>query len=52
VLVCIEGAEQVEHAGATHSVQKGDVLLLPASVGPCAFRPSGAVNLLEIAIPE
>jgi mannose-6-phosphate isomerase len=52
VLVCIEGAGQVEHAGATYAVEKGDVLLLPASVGACAFRPSGAVNLLEIAIPE
>ena len=52
VLVCIEGAGQVEHGGATYAVGKGDVLLLPAAVGACVFRPSGAVSLLEIALPE
>ena len=52
VLVCIEGAGQVEHRGATYAVGKGDVWLLPAVVGACAFRPRGRVSLLEIAIPE
>jgi mannose-6-phosphate isomerase len=52
VLVCIEGSGQVEHGGAAYAVGKGDVLLLPAVVGVCAFRPSSEVNLLEIAIPE
>ena len=52
VLVCIEGAGQVEHGGATYAVGKGDVWLLPAVVGACAFRPSGVVSLLEIALPE
>jgi len=27
-------------------------LLLPAVVGACAFRPGGAVSLLEIALAE
>jgi mannose-6-phosphate isomerase len=52
VLVCIEGAGQVEHGGATYAVAKGNVLLLPAVVGACTFRPHGAVNVLEIAIPD
>ena len=52
VLVCIEGGGQVEHGGATYAVGKGDVLLLPAVVGECAFRPGSAVSLLEIALPE
>jgi len=52
VLVCIEGAGQVEHASSAYAVEKGDVLLLPASLGACTFRPSRAVNVLEIAIPE
>jgi mannose-6-phosphate isomerase len=52
VLVCIEGAGQVEHGGATYAVGKGDVVVLPAVVGACAFRPLCAVNLLEIALPE
>jgi mannose-6-phosphate isomerase len=52
VLICIDGAGQVEHGGATYAVGKGDVLLLPAVVGACAFRPRSAVSLLEIALPE
>ena len=52
VLVCIEGAGQVEHGGATYAVGKGDVVLLPAVIGACTFRPRHAVSVLEIAIPE
>jgi mannose-6-phosphate isomerase len=51
VLVCIEGAGQIEHHGATYAVGKGEVWLLPAVVGECAFQPQGRVNLLEIALP-
>jgi mannose-6-phosphate isomerase len=52
VLVCIEGIGQVEHGGAAYAIGKGDVWLLPAAVGACAFQPHGAVSLLEIALPE
>jgi mannose-6-phosphate isomerase len=52
VLVCIEGAGQVEHEGATYSVGKGDVVLLPAAIGTCIYQPRGSVRVLEIEIPE
>jgi mannose-6-phosphate isomerase len=52
VLVCIGGAGHVEQCGASYAVGKGDVLLLPAVIGACTFRPSSAVILLEIALPE
>ncbi|MGA7695149.1 MAG: class I mannose-6-phosphate isomerase, partial [Candidatus Sulfotelmatobacter sp.] len=52
VLVCIGGGGQVEHGGATYSVAKGDVFLLPAIIGACTFQPRSAVNLLEIALPD
>jgi mannose-6-phosphate isomerase len=52
VLVCFEGEGQVEHDGATYAIGKGDVMLLPAVVGACAFRPRGEVNVLEIALPK
>ena len=52
VLVSIEGAGRVEHSGASYAIAKGEVWLLPAAVGACAFQPRGAVSLLEIAIPE
>jgi mannose-6-phosphate isomerase len=52
VLVCLEGAGRVEHGGQTYAAAKGDVMLLPAAVGVCAFRPSGPVTVLEAALPE
>ncbi len=52
VLVCLEGMGRVEHGGEGYAVGKGDVWLLPAAVGACAFRPSGQVTLLEAALPE
>jgi mannose-6-phosphate isomerase len=52
VLVCIEGAGQIEHRGASYAVRKGDVFLLPAVIGACDFQPSDVVTLLEIALPD
>lgn len=52
LLVCLEGAGQVEYNGSIYGVGKGDVWLLPAEVGDCAFHPQSVVNLLEIAIPK
>jgi mannose-6-phosphate isomerase len=52
VLICLAGVGQVEHDGITYPVKKGDVWLLPAEVGTCAFRPDRPVSLLEIALPE
>jgi mannose-6-phosphate isomerase len=53
VLVCLEGIGHVEHDGADYAIGKGaTLLLLPACVGACRFRPKGAVTLLEIAMPD
>jgi len=52
VLVCIEGAGRIEHDGAFYPARRGDVLLLPAAMGACEFRPTRAVTLLEIGLPE
>jgi mannose-6-phosphate isomerase len=49
VLVCIDGAGNVEHNGADFTMEKGAVMLLPAAVGTCCFRPERLVTLLEIA---
>jgi mannose-6-phosphate isomerase len=52
VLICLEGTGRVEHGSETYAAGKGDVWLLPAAVGVCAFRPSGPATLLEVALPE
>jgi mannose-6-phosphate isomerase len=51
VLVGIEGSGQIMHDGTPYALGKGDVWLLPAGAGECAFQPRGEVTLLEIAIP-
>lgn len=52
VLVCVDGEGFLDHGGSIYRVEKGNVILLPASVGVCAFRPEGEVQLFEISIPE
>lgn len=52
VLVCVGGAGVVEYDGADYSMERGAVTLLPASIGPCRFRPAPTVTLLEIATPD
>jgi mannose-6-phosphate isomerase len=52
VLVCVEGEGKMGHGGSIYAVGKGEVWLLPAAVGVCAFHPQSAVTLLEIAIPK
>jgi mannose-6-phosphate isomerase len=52
VLVCIEGAGDLEHADARFTFAKGDLFLLPAVIGECTVRPNNAVTLLDIALPD
>jgi len=51
VLVGIKGSGRILHNGTPYAVGKGDVWLLPAEAGECAFQPRGEIALLEIAIP-
>ncbi len=52
VLVCLDGAGELENEGASYSLGKGEVLLLPAVIGACCCRPRGAMSLLQVALPE
>ncbi|MGO9930478.1 MAG: type I phosphomannose isomerase catalytic subunit [Steroidobacteraceae bacterium] len=52
VLVCIEGEGHVGHDGTDWAFVKGDVMLLPASVGACLCTPRRSITLLEIALPD
>jgi mannose-6-phosphate isomerase len=52
ILVCLEGQGGIEYSGETFAMEKGAVMLLPASVGVCRFQPSGVVTMLEIALPD
>jgi mannose-6-phosphate isomerase len=52
VLVCIVGEGDLEHEGTHYPVGRGDVVLLPAEVGACSYRPRNPVSLLEVSLPE
>jgi mannose-6-phosphate isomerase len=52
VLVCVDGVGTIDHDGAEFRMELGAVILLPAAVGPCRFRPEGSVTLLDIAVPD
>jgi mannose-6-phosphate isomerase len=51
VLVCLAGEGHVQYAGTRYTFDKGDVLLLPAVVGPRSCEPRGVVSLLELSLP-
>ncbi len=51
VLVCTDGAGYVEHGGSTYAIARGDVMVLPAVIGRCPFRPSEEATLLEVGLP-
>lgn len=51
ILVCLEGKGMVDSNGKSYPLDKGGIMLLPAIIGECVFRPEGEINLLEISIP-
>jgi uncharacterized protein YjlB len=51
ILVCLEGIGSLEHNGAEFAMEQGAVVLVPAVVGACRFRPERPVTLLEIDAP-
>ena len=51
VLFCLDGAGSIDHGGAVFQMERGAVMLLPATVGVCRFRPNRPVTLLDIAVP-
>lgn len=51
ILVCIDGNGKLTYDGNDFSINKGDVMLLPALIGQCNFQPDTEITLLEIAIP-
>ena len=50
VIVCIDG--RWEHDGAGYPFGRGDVPLLPASIGACLCRTSAPLTIFETALPE
>src|SRR5580658_9994686 len=48
VLVCIDGGGAIEFKGDDFIMEKGTVMLLPAALGVCRFRPASPITMLEL----
>jgi mannose-6-phosphate isomerase len=52
ILVCINGSGSLATISDEFSFTKGEVMLIPACIGSCVFKPEGEVTLLEIGVPD
>jgi len=51
ILVGVDGAGELEYKNEIYPLKKGEIMLLPASVGACPIVPKNNLVLLEIALP-
>ena len=47
IAVAVEGKATLEHAGTKYPMKPGDVILLPATIGPATITPHGNATILE-----
>jgi mannose-6-phosphate isomerase len=52
VLIGISGGGEVHSQTDIYTLEKGEVMLLPASVGPCRFVCKNETVILEVGLPE
>lgn len=52
ILVCIEGKGTMVYNNIKYSLDKGEVILMPAIVGPLELKPEKEITFLQIAIPD
>ncbi len=52
ILVCLEGRGSMEFKDSNYTINKGEVMLLPAIVGQLNLQPEEKITLLQIAIPD
>lgn len=52
ILVCIEGKGTMYYNEKEYSIEKGEVMLLPAIIGQLILNPKQGISLLQIAITD
>lgn len=52
ILVCIHGKGIMNFDKMDYTISKGEVMLLPATVGQLELHPNSKITVLQIAIPE
>jgi mannose-6-phosphate isomerase len=51
ILVGLDGIAELHHGRSNYVVRKGETLLLPAAIGPCAIGTFGAGTVLTCVVP-
>lgn len=52
ILICTEGKGIINYNDKDYSIDKGEVILLPAIIGQLDLQPEKEITLLQIAIPD
>lgn len=52
ILVCLDGKGSMNFHNRDYTIEKGEVMLLPAIVGPLDLYPDKEITVLQIAIPQ
>ena len=52
VIVCVNGEGNLKYGDADCPIHKGDVVVLPASVGSCFLMPTVPITVFEISLPD
>ena len=52
ILVGIDGQGELEYRTDIYTLKRGEVILLPASVGACPLVPKNKIVLLEVVLPD
>lgn len=51
IFIGVEGSCQLHYDGLSYDLNLGDVVLIPASLGPVTLEPSGESKILETYVP-
>lgn len=51
LLIGLQGRAEITYQGNFYPLERGDTLLLPATVGACPILPEGTANVLTCTIP-
>lgn len=52
ILVCVEGKGSMKLNNSEYTIDKGEVILMPASIGKLELQPQNGITILQIAIPD
>jgi mannose-6-phosphate isomerase len=52
IIFCAGGSATITKSGIIYKISKGNLILLPAALGECEFKPIGEAKIIIIKLPE